>query len=357
MDVDTDRPRHVLVDLGFAVRRTGDGGVHGSAEIVPEMWVPGTTNLRTSILATWVDHVAGLAAIGVLAPRVPVTLELDVHVYDQAPSDGEVHALARVLKAGRTVVVCGVDITDRDGQPVAIGTASFMAAPTPGLELPPEVFSLDAVRLPEGRLSVPFAERAGCRACASPESPCCPAPRTASTPPAGQRRPDRPGGRGGRPVAHARGDAVVHGAALPGGRCALARRWPPPRSGPGSAGSRCGTPAGRPAGRHGHGHSATRATAAPAPARGLTFRSPSEGRDRSNRVRSCRCGTTCGHRPSAHRPRPCTGRRSTSAPGPRSTASLMATLSEHHGVRRRLLPLAARDGRRHRRPDPTTCGS
>ncbi|HZM30654.1 MAG TPA: hotdog domain-containing protein [Acidimicrobiales bacterium] len=163
MDVDTDRTRHVLVDLGFAVRRTEDGGgVHGSAEIVPEMWVPGTTSLRTSILATWVDHVAGLAAIGVLAPRVPVTLELDVHVYDRAPSDGDVHALARVLKAGRTVVVCGVDVTDRDGEPVAIGTASFMAAPTPGLELPPEVFSLDAVRLPAGRLSVPFAERAGC---------------------------------------------------------------------------------------------------------------------------------------------------------------------------------------------------
>jgi acyl-coenzyme A thioesterase PaaI-like protein len=37
-----------------------------------------------------------------------------------------------------------------------------MAAPTPGLELPPEVFSLDTVRLPAGRLRVPFAERAGC---------------------------------------------------------------------------------------------------------------------------------------------------------------------------------------------------
>ena len=75
MDVDAD-PRaagHILVELGLAVARSGDAVV-GTAQVVPEMWVPGTTSLRTSILATWVDHVAGVAAIGVLAPRVPVTL-------------------------------------------------------------------------------------------------------------------------------------------------------------------------------------------------------------------------------------------------------------------------------------------
>lgn len=35
------------------------------------------------------------------------------------------------MKAGRSVVVCGVDVTDGDGSPVAIGDASFMAAPDP----------------------------------------------------------------------------------------------------------------------------------------------------------------------------------------------------------------------------------
>jgi acyl-coenzyme A thioesterase PaaI-like protein len=163
VDVDADgrAAGHILTDLGFVVGRSGDD-VHGSAPVVPEMWVPGTTSLRTSILATWVDHVSGLVAIGALAPRVPVTLELDVHVYEQAPAGGTVHAVSRLVKAGRSVVVCGVDLTDHDGRPVAIGTASFMAAPDPGLELPRHI-SLEAMPVTQGRLRRPFAERAGCR--------------------------------------------------------------------------------------------------------------------------------------------------------------------------------------------------
>jgi acyl-coenzyme A thioesterase PaaI-like protein len=124
--------------------------------------VPGVPSLRTSLLATWVDHVSGLAAIWAIGPRVPVTLELDVHVYGRAPAAGGVHAAARVLKAGRSVVVCGVDITGDDGEPVAIGTASFMAAPDPGLELPPDIFT-GRPTVAQPLLAVPFAERAGCR--------------------------------------------------------------------------------------------------------------------------------------------------------------------------------------------------
>jgi acyl-coenzyme A thioesterase PaaI-like protein len=162
VDGDADRRAagHILSELGFATGRSGDE-IHGSAPVVPEMWVPGTTSLRTSILAAWVDLVAGLAAIGVLAPRVPVTLELDVHVYEEAPAGGTVQAVSRLVKAGRSVVVCGVDLTDHDGRPVAIGTASFMAAPDPRLELPRHI-SLDAMPVPRGPLRRPFAERAGC---------------------------------------------------------------------------------------------------------------------------------------------------------------------------------------------------
>jgi acyl-coenzyme A thioesterase PaaI-like protein len=151
---------HILVDLGFAVTRAGDA-VHGSAEVVPEMWAPGSASVRTSILATWVDHVSGLAAMEALAPRVPVTLELDLHVYGTAPAGGQVQAEARVLKAGRSVVVCGVDLSGEDGEPVALGTASFMAAPDPGLRMPGHI-SLDAMAIRRGRLDRPFAERAGC---------------------------------------------------------------------------------------------------------------------------------------------------------------------------------------------------
>ena len=160
MTVADRRDGHVLGELGFAVRRDGDG-FRGSAEIVPEMWVPGTSSLRTSIVATWIDWVAGLLSIDTIAPRVPVTLELDVHVYEQLPGQGTIHAVARLLKAGRTVVVYGVDILDGDEELVAVGTASFMAAPNPGLALP-RGDQLDAWRPRRGQLRRPFAERAGC---------------------------------------------------------------------------------------------------------------------------------------------------------------------------------------------------
>ena len=71
---DEDQPsgRHILRELGFTLARDGDE-MHGRAEVRPEMWAPGTEHLRTSILATWTDHAAGLLAVDVLGPRVPVT--------------------------------------------------------------------------------------------------------------------------------------------------------------------------------------------------------------------------------------------------------------------------------------------
>lgn len=162
---DDQRLNHILMELGFTVQRAA-GEIHGVAEIVPEMWAPGTTSLRTSILATWCDTAAGHLCIEVLQPRVPVTLELDVHTYQPPPSDGEIHTVARVLKAGRAVMVVAVDFTDQDGEPVAVGTASFMAAPDPGVSI-----DLDTVELAQRvnrasanrRLQVPLAERMGCQ--------------------------------------------------------------------------------------------------------------------------------------------------------------------------------------------------
>jgi acyl-coenzyme A thioesterase PaaI-like protein len=156
-----DRQRHILRELGFSLVRSGDE-LHGTALVVPEMWVPGTEHLRTSILAAWTDHAAGLLAVDVLAPRVPVTLELDVHLYQAAPGRGRLHAVARAVKAGRVVTVLTVDLTDDGGEPVGVGTASFMAAPDPGLTMPPDAVSLGQVWAEDQRLRVPFAERARC---------------------------------------------------------------------------------------------------------------------------------------------------------------------------------------------------
>lgn len=153
------RQEHVLQELRFGVARHGDGLI-GSAEVTSPMWVPGTECLRLSILATWVDMVAGLMAVEELAPSVPVTIELDVHLHRPAPGHGTVTATGRPLRSGRSVFVAAVDLAV-DGEPFGIGGASFTAARDPKLTMPPR----SAIeRLPMGRpLEVPLAERAGSR--------------------------------------------------------------------------------------------------------------------------------------------------------------------------------------------------
>jgi acyl-coenzyme A thioesterase PaaI-like protein len=160
-DGDERASGHILQELGFTVARVGDE-VHGEAQVAPEMWVPGTTSLRASILAIWTDVASGHLAISLIAPRVPVTLELDVHVYEQPPGHGTIHAVARTIKAGRSVMVFSVDFTDDEGEPVAVGAGSFMAAPDPGLTISPDILDRAAAPGEQGPLHVPLAERARC---------------------------------------------------------------------------------------------------------------------------------------------------------------------------------------------------
>jgi acyl-coenzyme A thioesterase PaaI-like protein len=153
--------RHILMELGFSARRSGEE-LHGVASVTPQMHVPGTGQLRTSILATWADTLGGLLAAHAIGPRVPVTLELDVHLFGPAPGSGTVLSAGRAIKAGRTVFVAGVDFTTEAGEPVATAAMSFMSAPDPAARLPARL-SVDLPPVPEaGRLTVPLAERAGC---------------------------------------------------------------------------------------------------------------------------------------------------------------------------------------------------
>jgi len=159
--IDSDRMtgRHMLNELGFRVWRVG-AELHGSAEVTRSMHVPGTERLRTSILAMWADMLGGLLAVDVLAPRVPVTLELDVHLNRPAPTAGRVLAVGRQVKAGRSVFVAGVEFFDADGDLFGFSTGSFMVAPGSTLTMS-ERTSVDAPPHPI-LLSVPLAERADC---------------------------------------------------------------------------------------------------------------------------------------------------------------------------------------------------
>lgn len=160
MSETTGRP--VLREIMLETRRDGDE-MWGATTVEPGMWVPGTASLRTSLLALWTDTVAGRLALDLIMPRVPVTLDLDVHLYGRPPTAGPLHAVARPLKVGRSVLVLTVDFTGGDREPIAVGTASFMAAPDPKVIITPEKLLVRPSLADAGDLQVPLTERARCR--------------------------------------------------------------------------------------------------------------------------------------------------------------------------------------------------
>ncbi len=149
----------MLTELGFAMRQVDDK-MEGTATIIPEMCVPDTVHLRTSVLAAWTDHLGGLLACLTMAPRVPVTLQLDLHLLAPTPGAGTVRCVGRTVKAGRSVCMAAMEFTADNGVPIAVSTTSFMTAPDPTLTLPAD---LRLGGSPTGpALRVPLAERAGC---------------------------------------------------------------------------------------------------------------------------------------------------------------------------------------------------
>jgi acyl-coenzyme A thioesterase PaaI-like protein len=152
--------RHIVGELGMAISVAGDA-LHGRVEVTPEMFVPGTSYLRTSILAAFTDLLAGLLAGRVIGPRVPVTLDLAIDLYRPAAGLRHVEGVGQPVKAGRTVFVAGVDFV-ADGEPLAAATASFMPVPDESLRLPDSALLLERTQDETKRLEQPFADRAGC---------------------------------------------------------------------------------------------------------------------------------------------------------------------------------------------------
>jgi acyl-coenzyme A thioesterase PaaI-like protein len=162
VDARRDQPHrhHLLAELGFTSRQVG-GELHGTGAIAPTMHVPGTSRLRTSILASWADMLGGTLTMRAITPRAPVTLELDVQLYRPAPSAGRLRAVGRVVKTGRSVTVIEVDFLDERGETFGFSGSSFMAAPDSSITLP---LPAGVDRPPrEPTMTLPLAARAGCK--------------------------------------------------------------------------------------------------------------------------------------------------------------------------------------------------
>ncbi|MDT3439355.1 MULTISPECIES: PaaI family thioesterase [unclassified Pseudofrankia] len=151
---------HIVTELGLSVAIDGPLAV-GRAAIVPEVCVPGSVVPRTSVLATWADVITGTLCISAVAPRIPLTLDLEVQVFEPPLEGDTVTVEASIVKRGRTVVVSEARFYVRgSAAPAALALASFIASPDPSHVFPPDFHP--PLRQEAGRLSVPFAERAGC---------------------------------------------------------------------------------------------------------------------------------------------------------------------------------------------------
>ncbi|ONH61823.1 hypothetical protein CcI49_05615 [Frankia sp. CcI49] len=166
-----------LADLGILIEEQG-AVLKATMPAVANLAVPGTTAMRICALCALADTQLGLLAVRELGPRVPVTLALDVHLFQPVPispparAEGPagaagpasmVHATGRVVKTGRAVLVTAIEFADDTGRPLGVGTALFMAAPDPMLLMPPGMRPLDLFATASGELAAPYAERLGCR--------------------------------------------------------------------------------------------------------------------------------------------------------------------------------------------------
>src|SRR6476646_3567889 len=94
----------IVSELGMSLDVGGDM-VTGRAEVQTNACVPGTDIVRTSVLVTWADVVTGVIAGHAITPRIPLTLDLEVQVQQQASAGTHIVAEATAVKIGRTVLV------------------------------------------------------------------------------------------------------------------------------------------------------------------------------------------------------------------------------------------------------------
>ena len=148
----------ILAELGL--RTAVDGPTaHGVAEVVDELCLPGTSALRTSVLATWADILTGAVAGVAIDPRIPLTLDLEVQLQRPVPAGIEIRVDAEAVKVGRRVILTEARFCDAaSGEPFGLALVSFIASPNPE-----HVFEGGFPKLTHlgGRLDVALAERVG----------------------------------------------------------------------------------------------------------------------------------------------------------------------------------------------------
>ena len=113
---------HYIASLSVSVSFDGVRA-WGSAPVLPQTFAPGSTTIRTGILATYVDIVGGHVPAGALGP----TADLRVQVVSPTPTTGAIRLEGRSLRVGRRLVVAETALhAGDDPVPFALAVTTFM---------------------------------------------------------------------------------------------------------------------------------------------------------------------------------------------------------------------------------------
>jgi uncharacterized protein (TIGR00369 family) len=122
---EVNRVTPLLRFLGFRYVPSDDPDVHSIAMDVTPDTLSTLGQPHGGALATLIDHTGGHAAVALLGRSGPT---LDLHVrYLTAPRGATVRADARIVRAGRNVLVIEVEVRDGEERLVATGTLSALA--------------------------------------------------------------------------------------------------------------------------------------------------------------------------------------------------------------------------------------
>jgi acyl-coenzyme A thioesterase PaaI-like protein len=118
-----------ISELGFTM---GEDLSVARATVVPELCVPETDVVLTSVLLTWADVLAGPLATEATMPRVCMTNDLTVRLLSRPPT-GAVDLRAEVLKSGRTTTFTETWLAPAGAPtaPFAVAHGTFVASPRP----------------------------------------------------------------------------------------------------------------------------------------------------------------------------------------------------------------------------------
>lgn len=84
-------------------------------------------NIHGGFIAMAVDAAAGVAVNNLIGPdHGAVTLELKVNYLLPVGGDSDVYAFANVVKGGKRIITCTVEVFNNNGDLAAIGITTFM---------------------------------------------------------------------------------------------------------------------------------------------------------------------------------------------------------------------------------------